>query len=193
MTQFVTRGDALAAVRTIIQYIGDNPDREGLVDTPERVVRSWERLYGGYTQDAKAILERSFQSDGYDQMIMLGPVEFYSTCEHHLLPFVGTAHVAYIPGESKRVVGVSKLARVVEVFARRLQIQERLTAQIADAVDEAVEPLGVGVIIRAKHLCMTSRGVEKPTSSMTTAAVRGALLDDARARTEFYDLVGHQL
>lgn len=187
-----TRDEALKAVRTMIRYIGDNPEREGLLDTPDRVVRSWDHLYGGYDLDTDDILGRSFQSHGYDQMITLGPIEFYSTCEHHLLPFTGHAFVAYIPGPAQKVVGVSKLARLVEMYARRLQIQERLTDQIANAIERNINPKGVGVIMQAQHMCMTTRGVEKREPVMTTASLRGVMLSDHRARNEFHALTGGQ-
>lgn len=169
-------------VRTL-QMIGENPAREGLLKTPARVVASWKRLFGGYGQEAKDVLGTTFGSDGYDQMVCLRNVEFYSTCEHHLLPFAGQAHIAYIPKD--RVVGISKLARLVEVFARRLQIQERLTQQIADAIQAVLDPKGVGVLLEAKHFCMVCRGVEKQHSVMVTSALRGAMLAEGPCRDEF--------
>jgi len=183
-----TKEQALAAVRTMIEYIGDDPDREGLLETPDRVVRSWEKLFGGYKQSAEQVFSKSFGQQGYDQMILVGPVEYWSTCEHHLLPFYGSAFIAYLPGASGRVVGLSKLARVVEVFARRLQIQENLTQQIADAVGRFADAQGVAVLVRGKHLCMVSRGVEKQSAWMTTAALRGVFLESIAAREEFYRL-----
>ena len=183
-----TKEQAFAAVRTMIEYIGDDPDREGLLETPDRVVRSWEKLFGGYKQSAEQVFSKSFGQQGYDQMILVGPVEYWSTCEHHLLPFYGSAFIAYLPGASGRVVGLSKLARVVEVFARRLQIQENLTQQIADAVGRFADAQGVAVLVRGKHLCMVSRGVEKQSAWMTTAALRGVFLESIAAREEFYRL-----
>jgi len=183
-----TREDALSAVRTIIKYIGDDPEREGLIDTPERVVRSWDKLFGGYQQDPKDIMKAVFDKDGYSQMILLGPIEYWSHCEHHMIPFHGSVHVGYIPGEDGKVVGVSKLARTVEVFARRLQIQERLTQQIADAVAEHTQAKGVGVVVRGRHLCMIARGVEKQRPVMTTSALRGAFLTEPETRAEFFRL-----
>lgn len=184
-----TRNQALSAVRTILEYIGEDPDREGLVETPERVVKSWSRLYAGYDQNPAEVLSKSFTQTGYDQMILLGPVEFWSMCEHHMLPFFGSVFVGYLPGPDGKVVGISKLARAVEIFARRLQIQERLTEQIADAVQEYARASGVGVVVQGKHLCMVSRGVEKQKAVMTTSALRGHLLDTPAARSEFLHFV----
>lgn len=184
------REAALSAIRTIIEYIGEDPDREGLKGTPERVLRSWSRLFGGYSQEPGKILRADFSSDGYDQMILLEPIEFWSTCEHHMLPFSGTVAVGYIPGDEGRVVGISKLARLVEVYARRLQIQERMTKEIAEALEQAIRPAGVAVVVRAQHLCMVARGVEKQQSSMTTSAMRGAFRHSQSARDEFLRLTG---
>lgn len=183
-----TLEQALGAVKTIIQYIGEDPDREGLQRTPERVVRSWEKLYGGYHVDPANVMKADFSADGYEQMILLRGIEFWSTCEHHLLPFYGRVSVGYLPGESRRVVGISKLARAVEVFARRLQIQERMTQQIASAVQEVVGAAGVGVIVRAQHLCMVARGVEKQQSEMVTSALLGVFRESAVVRDEFLSL-----
>ncbi len=175
----------LGAITRIIRAIGDDPSREGLVETPQRVVRSWEKLFGGYKTDPKEILSRTFDAGGYNEMVMLKHIEFYSTCEHHMLPFFGKVSIAYIP--RTRVVGVSKLARVVEAYSRRLQIQERLTVQIADAIEEALEPLGVMVVVEALHMCMVARGVEKQESKMVTSVVRGLFME-ATARNEFFNL-----
>jgi GTP cyclohydrolase I len=180
--------EAKEAVRTILRYIGEDPDREGLQDTPDRVIRSWGKLYGGYKQDPENVLKAAFSDEGYDQMILLGPVEFWSTCEHHMIPFYGSVHVGYIPGDTKKVVGVSKLARVIEVYARRLQIQERMTQQIADAVEKFTGAKGVGVVVRGKHLCMVARGVEKQQSVMITSALRGAMIEQSSTRQEFMAL-----
>lgn len=184
-----SKEEALLAVETMLRYIGEDPWREGLKDTPKRIVRSWEKLYGGYNKSSKELLSTAFKGEGYDQMVFLGPVEFYSTCEHHLLPFSGVAYIGYIPGDIGRVVGVSKLARLVEIYARRLQIQERMTKQIADALEDCIQPAGVGVVVKAQHLCMTARGVEKKQALMITSAMRGALLEKDSARMEFLEFV----
>lgn len=180
---------ALKAVETILCYIGEDPTREGLRGTPGRVLRSWGKLYGGYKQDPVKILKADFSSEGYDQLILLEPIEYWSTCEHHMLPFFGTVAVGYIPGSEGRVVGISKLARLVEVYARRLQIQERMTKQIAEAVETVIKPLGVAVVVRGKHLCMVARGVEKQQSQMTTSAMRGVFREKQSTRDEFLRLV----
>jgi GTP cyclohydrolase I len=173
-------------VRRILQYLGETPSREGLRDTPKRVVRSWERLFGGYKQNPQEILRTQFgETSGYDEMVVLKKIRFFSTCEHHMLPFYGHATVAYIPRD--RVVGISKLARLVEVFSRRLQIQERLTEEIAGAIQEALDPVGVGVTMTAKHFCMISRGVEKESAEMTTSKLIGAF-QTPEVRAEFFNL-----
>lgn len=188
-TAEVTRDDVEAAVRKLIQWTGEDPDREGLVDTPKRVVKAFEEFFSGYKTDPTEYLERTFEeTDGYDEMIVLRDIAFVSHCEHHILPVVGKAHVAYLP--NKRVVGISKLARVVEAFARRLQIQERMTAQIANAIEEALEPRGIAVVIEAEHQCMTTRGVMKPGVSMVTSRMLGAFRDDAKTRLEFESIIG---
>lgn len=171
-------------IRRLLQCLGEDPDREGLKDTPRRVVKAWFEMTAGYRQDPVKILTTSFAGEGYDQMILCRGIEFYSCCEHHMLPFTGTASVAYIPKPGGKVVGLSKMARVVDCFARRLQIQERLTKQIADAMQEALEPAGVGVIVQAKHLCMSCRGVGKHQSDMVTTALRGNFLEQS-VRQEF--------
>lgn len=178
-------------VRQILEAIGEDPDRAGLVRTPTRVSKSMEYLTRGYAMDAaSAIGEALFDAD-HQNMVMVRDIEFYSLCEHHMLPFFGRAHVAYIP--DGKIVGLSKLARVVDVFARRLQVQERLTNQIADAICETLEPCGVGVVIEAQHLCMMMRGVEKQASRTISSALRGGFRDDSRTREEFLRLVhnGH--
>ena len=182
--------EARSAVRTLIRYIGEDPDREGLLETPARVVRSYERLYGGYSQVPEQVLRTSFDSEGYDQVVMLRRVEFYSMCEHHMLPFSGSVTVGYLPSEDGRVVGISKLARLVEVYARRMQIQERMTREIADAFEQITGARGVGVLVRAQHLCMVARGVEKQQSEMVTSALRGVFRDQPSTRAEFLRLVG---
>lgn len=173
----------ITVVKNLLSAIGENADREGLLDTPKRVVKSWATLFGGYHMNPETILERRFSPDNYDQMVLLKDIEMYSTCEHHMLPFFGKVHVAYIP--SKKVVGLSKLARLVECFARRLQIQERLTEQVADALEKHLEPKGCAVMIEAKHMCMVARGVGKQNSVMITSALRGLFKEDHKVREEF--------
>ncbi len=185
----VSRDEVEAAVRKLIQWAGDNPDREGLLDTPKRVVKAFEEFFSGYAIDPTEYLERTFEeTNGYDEMIVLRDISFISHCEHHILPVVGKAHVAYLP--ESRVVGISKLARVVEAFAKRLQIQERMTAQIANAIQDALQPRGIAVVIEAEHQCMTSRGVMKPGVSMVTSRMLGAFRDDAKTRLEFESIIG---
>ena len=184
----VTQADAEAAVRTLIEWAGDTPDREGLLDTPARVARSSRELFAGYEVDPRAYLERTFEEvGGYNQLVVLKDIRFVSFCEHHMLPVVGVAHVGYLPTD--RVVGISKLARVVRGYARRLQIQEKMTSEIANAIEEVLKPQGVGVVIEAEHSCMTLRGVEVPGASLTTSALLGVVRDDARTREEFLRLV----
>lgn len=182
------RRDAEAAVRTLLAYIGEDPDREGLVQTPERVVKSFGDFFGGYLEDPVDTLARTFdETDGYDEMIVLKGVDFVSHCEHHMVPIIGTAHVGYIP--THRVVGISKLARVVDIFARRLQIQERLTAQIANVVEEVLEPRGVAVVLESEHQCMTTRGIQKRGTSMVTSRMLGAFRNDPATRREFEAMI----
>lgn len=184
----VTESDALAAVRTLIEWAGDDPDREGLLDTPRRVVKSYRELFAGYGADPKEYLARTFEEvGGYDELVLLRDIRVVSFCEHHMLPFLGKAHVGYLPRD--RVVGISKLARVVHGFARRLQIQEKLTAEIAGAIQEVLQPKGVGVVIVSEHSCMTMRGVNTPGSRLTTSHLLGEVRDDPRTRQEFFDLV----
>ena len=184
-----SREEAEAAVRTLLRWAGENPDREGLLDPPGRVVRSYRELFAGYETDPRAYLERTFQEvGGYDQMVLLKDIRFVSFCEHHMLPVIGKAHVAYLP--THRVVGISKLARVVNGYARRLQIQEKMTAEIAGAIEEVLQPKGVGVVVEASHSCMTLRGVNTPGASLVTSALRGEVRDDHRTRQEFLRLVG---
>jgi GTP cyclohydrolase IA len=166
--------------------VGEDPEREGLADTPRRIASAWQDLLVGYSQSAEEVLSTFFESEGHNGLVILRDVEFFSTCEHHLLPFFGKAHVGYIP--DKRIVGISKLARAVDLFARRLQNQERLTDQIADAVDTVLHPKGVAVVIEASHLCMRARGVEKQNSEMVTSALRGCLME-SEGRGEFMSLV----
>jgi GTP cyclohydrolase IA len=177
------RSEVEAAIRTLIRWAGDDPNREGLVETPARVTRAFEEFFSGYSEDPAAILQKSFEEiDGYDEMVVLRDVRFESHCEHHIAPIVGCAAIAYVP--RGRVVGISKLARVVQAFAKRLQIQEKLTAQIANTIDEVLQPKGVGVVIKAVHHCMTTRGVHKPDSSLVTSRMLGCFRDDPELRRQ---------
>ena len=183
----ITQADAEAAVRTLIQWAGDDPDREGLQETPSRVARSYRELFSGYDTNPRDYLERTFEEvGGYDELVVLRDIRVVSFCEHHMLPVIGRAHVGYLPTD--RVVGISKLARVVHGFARRLQIQEKLTAEIAGAIDQILRPKGVGVVIEAEHSCMTLRGVNTLGASLTTSHLTGVVRDDARTRQEFLRL-----
>lgn len=183
-----TREEAEAAVRCLIEWAGDDPDREGLVGTPDRVVRAYEEFFAGYFEDPKAILATTFEeTDSYDEMVLLRDIRLESHCEHHMVPILGKAHVAYLP--AGRVVGISKLARVVEAFAKRLQIQETLTAQIADTIEEVLRPRGVAVVIEAAHQCMTTRGIKKPGVTMTTSRMLGEFRNNAVTRGEFLQLL----
>ena len=183
-----TRAEAEAAVRTLLLWAGDDPDREGLLDTPDRVARSYREMFAGYDVDPREYLERTFEEvGGYDELIVLRDIRFVSVCEHHMLPVIGRAHVAYLPTD--RVVGISKLARVVRGYARRLQIQEKMTSEIAKAIQEVLQPQGVGVVIEAEHSCMTLRGVNAPGTSLITSHLTGVLRNDARTREEFLRLV----
>jgi GTP cyclohydrolase I len=184
-----SREEAESAVRTLIRWIGDDPDREGLLDTPARVTRAWEEFGAGYEQDPKEILARTFEEiAGYDEMVVLRDIGFESHCEHHMLPIIGRAHVAYLP--RKRVVGISKLARIVEAFAKRLQIQEKMTAEIADTIQEVLDPHGVAVVIDAAHHCMTTRGVRRAGVNMVTSRMLGAFRKDPSTRREFLAMIG---
>ena len=183
------RRRAMAAVEELIRWIGDDPAREGLVDTPQRVVDAFLEYFKGYEECAETYLQRTFeQVGGYDEVVLLRDIPFHSHCEHHMAPIMGKAHVAYLPKD--RVVGISKLARVVHAYARRLQVQERLTAEIADCIDRVLEPVGVAVVIEATHACMTCRGVETPGVIMTTSRMMGAFRDDPRSRLEVLKLMG---
>jgi GTP cyclohydrolase I len=183
------RAAAEAAVRTLLRWAGDDPLREGLAGTPERVVRAYEEFFAGYGQDPVEILQRTFEeTGGYDEMVLLRDIRFESHCEHHMAPIIGVAHVAYLP--KTRVVGISKLARIVEVYARRLQIQEKMTAQIANTIDAVLQPHGVAVVIEATHQCMTTRGVHKPGTSMVTSRMLGVFRDDPKTRREFLGMIG---
>ena len=184
-----SRDEAELAVRTLLKWIGDDPDREGLVSTPSRVVRAFDDWYSGYRDDPVEFLRRTFHEvDGYDEMIVLRDIRFESHCEHHMAPIIGRAHVAYLP--DRRVVGISKLARLIEVFSRRLQIQEKMTAQIANALDRVLQPKGAAVIVEATHHCMTTRGVHKPGVTMVTSRMLGAFRNDQATRREFLAMVG---
>jgi GTP cyclohydrolase I len=184
-----TRDEAEAAVRTLLRWAGDDPSREGLAGTPGRVVRSYEEFFAGYDIDPVALLDRTFEEiEGYDEMVVLRDISFESHCEHHLVPIIGKAHVAYMPRH--RVVGISKLARVVDAYAKRLQIQEKMTAQIANAIDTVLSPRGVAVVVEAQHQCMTTRGVHKPGVAMVTSRMLGCFRDDAATRREFLGLIG---
>ncbi|MBU6499480.1 MAG: GTP cyclohydrolase I FolE [Rhodospirillales bacterium] len=183
-----TREEAEAAVRTLLLWAGDDPGREGLAETPGRVVRSYEEYFAGYRVDPVALLERTFEeTEGYDEIVLLRAIRLESYCEHHMVPIVGHAHVAYLP--HRRVVGISKLARVVDAYAKRLQIQEKLTAQIANTINEVLQPRGVAVVIEAEHQCMTTRGVHKPGVGMVTSRMLGAFRDDPNTRRELMSMI----
>lgn len=183
-----TREQAEDAVRTLLAWAGDDPAREGLLETPARVVRASEEFYAGYEQDPRDVLAKTFSEvGGYDEMVTVRDIRVESHCEHHMVPFTGVAHVAYLPDQ--RVVGLSKLARLVDLYSRRLQVQERLTVQIADAIEEVLQPRGVGVVIEASHECMTCRGVRKPGSTTITSRLTGAFREDAGTRWEFLSLI----
>jgi GTP cyclohydrolase IA len=189
-SQRPTRAEAEEAVRTLIRWAGDDPSREGLTGTPDRVVRSYEEFFAGYELDPVEVLKRTFEEiAGYDEMVVLKDIRFESHCEHHMLPIIGKAHVAYLP--DRRVVGISKLARIVEAYARRLQIQEKMTAEIANVIDEVLQPKGVAVMIEAAHQCMTTRGVHKPGVSMITSRMLGAFRDNPSTRREFLSIIGN--
>jgi GTP cyclohydrolase IA len=183
------REAAEAAVRTLIEWAGDDPAREGLRGTPDRVVRSYEEFFRGYETDPVELLQRTFEEiNGYDEMVVLKDIRFESHCEHHIAPIIGKAHIAYLP--DRRVVGISKLARLVEVYSKRLQIQEKMTSQIANTLSEVLQPKGVAVVIEAAHQCMTTRGVHKPGVSMVTSSMLGAFRDDPTTRREFLAMIG---
>ncbi len=183
-----SRAEAEAAVRTLLRWAGEDISREGLRDTPARVVRSYEEFFDGYDEDPVALLARTFEEiEGYDEMVVLRDIRVESHCEHHMVPIIGRAHVAYLPGT--RVVGISKLARVVDAYAHRFQIQEKLTAQIANTINEVLQPRGVAVMIEAGHQCMSTRGVHKPGSSMVTSRMLGAFRDDQATRKEFLSII----
>ena len=185
-----SREEAEAAVRTLLRWTGDDPSREGLIDTPARVVRAYEEYFKGYDEDPEKILGRSFdETEGYDEIVVLKDIHFASHCEHHIAPILGKAHIAYLP--RSRVVGISKLARLVETFGRRLQIQEKMTAQIANSLNNVLKPKGVAVVIEAAHECMTTRGIDKPGVNMVTSTMLGAFRDDPSTRREFMSIIGN--
>ena len=189
MAERPTRQQAEEAVRTLIRWAGDDPSREGLRDTPARVTRAYEEFFAGYGQDPAEILKRTFSEvGGYDEMVVMTDIRFESHCEHHMVPIIGKAHIGYLP--DKRVVGISKLARLIEVYSRRLQIQEKMTAQIANALDRVLQPKGAAVIVEATHHCMTTRGVHKPGVTMVTSRMLGAFRNDQATRREFLAMVG---
>jgi len=182
--------EAEEAVRTLIRWAGDDPAREGLLETPERVARAFREWFAGYEVDPVEILSKTFEEvEGYDEMVVLRNIRFTSHCEHHMAPIIGRAHLGYLP--ARRVVGISKLARLVEVYAKRLQIQEKMTAQIANTINGILQPKGVGVVIEASHQCMTTRGVDKPGSTLTTSHMTGAFREDASTRREFLAAIGN--
>jgi GTP cyclohydrolase IA len=184
-----SRAETEAAVRTLIRWAGDDPDREGLAGTPGRVARSYEEFFAGYDSDPVELLKRTFEeTDGYDEMVVLRDIRFESHCEHHMVPIIGRAHIAYLP--DRRVVGISKLARVLEVYSHRLQIQEKLTVQVATTIDQVLQPKGVAVVLDGAHQCMTTRGVHKPGMSMVTSHMLGAFRADQSTRREFLAIIG---
>ena len=183
-----TREEAQKAVRTLIKWAGDNPDREGLVETPKRVVKAYEEFFAGYDDDPEEILRKTFEEvEGYDEMVLVKNIRLESHCEHHIVPILGKAHIAYIP--NNRVVGISKLARIVDAFGKRLQTQETMTAQIANTIEKVLEPKGVAVVIDAAHQCMTTRGIHKPESSTVTSCMRGIFKENPRTRNEFLTFI----
>lgn len=183
-----SKEEAEEAVRTLIRWAGDDPTREGLIETPDRVVRSYAEFFSGYDMDPENVLAKTFEeSGGYDEMVLVRDIELESHCEHHMVPIIGRAHVAYIP--ANRVVGISKLARVVEIFAKRLQIQEKLTVDIASTIDKVLKPQGVAVVIEARHQCMTTRGVHKPGADTVTSQMLGVFRDDPSTRREFLTMI----
>lgn len=187
-----SRAEAEAAVRVLLRWTGDDPDREGLRGTPDRVVRAFDEWFAGYSIDPVDLLKRTFEEiEGYDEMIVLRDVRFESHCEHHIAPIIGKVHIAYLP--DRRVIGISKLARLVEVYAKRLQIQEKMTAQIANTLNDVLIPKGVAVVIEAQHQCMTTRGIHKPGVSMVTSRMLGAFREDQATRREFLAIIGNPL
>jgi GTP cyclohydrolase I len=187
-----TREEAEEAVRTLLRWVGENPDREGLKGTPKRVVRAYEDWFSGYNDDPVEFLRRTFKEvDGYDELVVLRDIEFESHCEHHIAPIIGKVHIGYLP--DRKVVGISKLARVVETFSRRLQVQETMTAQIAHCIQDVLKPKGVGVVVEATHQCMTTRGVRKHGVTMITSQLLGHFRSDPRTRAEFLNIIGQRV
>ena len=185
-----SREEAEEAVRTLLRWAGDDPSREGLYETPRRVISAYEEYFGGYNQDPLDYLKRTFEEvEGYDEMVVLRDISFASHCEHHLAPIIGRVHVGYLP--DRRVVGISKLARTVEAYARRLQVQEKMTAQIANSIQDVLSPLGTAVVVEAAHQCMTTRGVRKKGVTMVTSSMLGAFRDDEKTRREFMNVIGN--
>ena len=183
-----SREEAKEAVKTLIKWAGDNPDREGLLETPKRVVKAYEDFFKGYSEDPVQILSKTFDEiEGYDEMVIVRDIKIESHCEHHMVPFIGTAHIGYIPNQ--RVVGISKLARIADVFSKRLQTQETMTAQIADTINETLDPKGVAVVIDAQHMCMTTRGAHKSESSTITSRMLGLFRTNSNTRNEFMNLI----
>ena len=188
MAESVTQADAEAAVRTLLQWAGEDPNREGLLDTPKRVAKAYRDWFSGYALDPAEYLRRTFKEvEGYDELIVLRDIGFESHCEHHMAPIIGKAHIGYLP--NGKVVGISKLARVVDAYARRFQVQEKMTAQIADCIERVLQPIGVGVVIEGAHECMTTRGVHKRGVSMITSKMLGSFREDARTRAEFLQFI----
>jgi len=180
---------ALEHVRALLEYIGDDPKREGLRETPKRVLAAFDEYFSGYRENPREHLEKTFEEvEGYDEMVLVSDIDVHSHCEHHLAPFVGKAHVAYIP--DGRIIGLSKLARIVDVYAKRLQVQEKLTMQVANVIEEVLKPAGVAVIIQCRHFCMCHRGVKKPNAWTTTSKLTGAFLNNPSSRLELFDLIG---
>ena len=183
-----SNAEAEKAVKTLISFVGENPDREGLLDTPKRVVKAYRDWYAGYDQDPREFLSKTFsETGGYDEIVMLKDIRVESHCEHHMAPFIGSAHVAYLP--NKRVVGISKLARVTRIFSKRMQVQEKLTAEIANCLQDVLKPRGVAVVIEAQHECMTTRGINEPGISMVTSQLLGKFRTDPSTRKEFYSMI----
>ncbi|MFO0998246.1 MAG: GTP cyclohydrolase I FolE [Alphaproteobacteria bacterium] len=183
-----SREKAEAAVRTLIEWAGDDPNREGLLDTPARVARAYEEFFSGYDVDPVSFLSRTFEeTNGYDEMIVLRDIRFNSHCEHHMVPIIGKAHVGYLP--NRRVIGISKIARVIDAFARRLQIQEKFTTEVANTINEVLQPLGVGVVVEGAHQCMTTRGVHKPGGTLVTSRMLGTFRTDPKTRREFLSMI----